>query len=110
MTNPDTASQLPHWGTRFYDREVWMVGADTDEVWCTFLQGTDRRSYAALNHYLRDNENPAHLRARGLPRGPLLPLVSTAWLLFTADGDLQRCEFHHEIDEPAALPVLVVDS
>lgn len=110
MTSTATAPRLPHWGTRFYDREVWMVGAgvDNDELWCTFIQGTDRRSYAALNRYLRDGDAPALLRPQGLRR--LLPRVGTAWLLFTAAGDLDRWDFHHQIDEPGALQVLVIDS
>lgn len=73
-----------------YGRRLWPLGDDiTDDR--ILVEGRDRRSRAALNHYLREGTRPQELR-RPCDR----PRVSTARVSFhpTGDDDTLRITYH----------------
>lgn len=78
-----------------YGRRVWPLGDDiTDDR--ILVEGRDRRSSAALNHYLREGTRPQeHRRPCDRPR------MSTARVSFhlTDDEDTLHITYH-----PASLP------
>ena len=104
MFRPISPDEVPT-GWWAYGRAIWPLGDDiTDDR--VLVEGTDRRSYAALNHYLREGHDTAADRARGLPRD--IPAITEGRVGFERAGDTVRVTTHPDQAPTAALVAVLI--
>jgi hypothetical protein len=102
---PVPADEVPT-GWQAYGRGIWPLGDDiTDDR--VVVEGADRRSYAALNHYLRADGDTTGAH-RGRDRD--IPTITEGRVRFERAGDDVRVTTRPQQQVPAALvAVLIAD-